>query len=227
MRTRTILSAAVATLVMTLAFMPAQSRSETGNERAVDHWIVGVWSAQLQPDKKKIKKMLKQKGVPFFIRPKASKQVAEKLSNTVMTMRFYADGRFQMEQSSGKNTAALNDRENVKNRFWKITQETSNQLVVILLSESGDAESGPPSTGSTSASKDAVTKYQFYFVDQNRLISEPGDWQDAPFAAPTFTRPLKIRQYFLNNLDQPTEPREPTGQPHARGKTSTYPLIIK
>lgn len=187
MRLRAITHAVATVLLVTFQSAPASAQS--GSDQSAGHQLVGVWEARLQPDDEKISRMLKRQNVPSFFRLSAARQVSEQLANTIMTMTFFPDGKFQMEQRGAKGNAGRSGGHN-HSGTWEIVEDDDNQTVVRM------AQNGAPASGGdVSRSAEAGQKtWRFSFHDPDRIASDARDWQDAPFVAPTFVRRMSFRQ---------------------------------
>jgi len=139
------------------------------------HSLVGAWQADVQPDKEKIERVLKESGMIKPLRLLVAPKFSKKLRATMVNLEFRSDGTCHL------NDLSLSEGDNAppaaapKSRTWQIVGQEGNHIKVQV---------------STLEAKEKWSKkiYSFTFDEKGGLQGTEADWQEAPFATPRFVR---------------------------------------
>jgi len=130
--------------------------------------LVGVWQADVQPDKEKIDRVLKEDGMVRPLRLLVAPSLSRQLKATVIDLEFRSDGTCHIDDLHLPEESTATADAAPPSRTWRMVSFEGNQVQVQVTTS--DA-SGKPKTKLWGAMNGAEA-----------------DWHDAPFATPKFVR---------------------------------------
>jgi len=163
-------------MLLTMAlFASAALVPSLGNCSESQDSLVGVWQANVQPDKKKIDRVLKEGGMIKPLRLLVGPKLSKQLKAAVIDLEFRSDGTCYIEDLSFSEGDDPQPAVAPKSRTWNIVSHEGNRIKVQV-------------TTFEENKKSSKKLWDFTFDKDGALKGADADWHDAPFATPRFVR---------------------------------------